>query len=60
MVTRTHKGVTLALVEVLLLTVMVADASAQQTIKAKPTDVVPGRSDRLFFRHVTARSIYYN
>ena len=60
MVTRTQKGVTLALVEVLLLTVMVADASAQQTIKAKPTDVVPGRSDRLFFRHVTARSIYYN
>ncbi len=61
MVTRSHRGVTLALVEVLLLTVMVVDgASAQQTIKAKPTDVVPGRADRLFFRHVTARSIYYN
>ncbi|MGJ4925084.1 outer membrane beta-barrel protein [Bradyrhizobium oligotrophicum] len=61
MVTRSHRGVTLALVEVLLLTVMAVDgASAQQTIKAKPTDVVPGRADRLFFRHVTARSIYYN
>ncbi|WP_315759488.1 MULTISPECIES: outer membrane beta-barrel protein [unclassified Bradyrhizobium] len=61
MVTRSHRGVTLALVEVLLLTVMVVDAaSGQQTIKAKPTDVVPGRADRLFFRHVTARSIYYN
>ncbi|CCD97254.1 conserved hypothetical protein [Bradyrhizobium sp. ORS 375] len=61
MVTRSPKGVTLALVEVLLLTVMVVDAaSAQQTIKAKPTDVVPGRADRLFFRHITARSIYYN
>ncbi|GLH82124.1 hypothetical protein SSBR45G_70330 [Bradyrhizobium sp. SSBR45G] len=61
MVTRSQRGVTLALVEVLLLTVMVVDAaSAQQTIKTKPTDVVPGRADRLFFRHITARSIYYN
>src|SRR5260364_395905 len=61
MVTRSQRGVTLTLVEVLLLTVMVADAaSAQQTITVKPTDVVPGRADRLFFRHVTARSIYYN
>lgn len=61
MVTRSHRGVTLALVEVLLLTVMVVDtASAQQVIKAKPSDVVPGRADRLFFRHITARSIYYN
>ncbi|NPV24598.1 outer membrane beta-barrel protein [Bradyrhizobium sp. 81013] len=61
MVTRSQRGVTLALVEVLLLTVMVVDAaSAQQTIKTKPTDVVPGRADRLFFRHVTARSIYYH
>ncbi|MGJ4951774.1 outer membrane beta-barrel protein [Bradyrhizobium sp. HKCCYLS20291] len=60
MVTRSQRGVTLALVEVLL-TVMVVDAaSAQQIIKAKPTDIVPGRADRLFFRHVTARSIYYN
>ncbi|MGJ4999535.1 outer membrane beta-barrel protein [Bradyrhizobium sp. HKCCYLS3077] len=61
MVTRSQRGVTLAFVEVLLLAVMVADpASAQQTVKTKPTDVVPGRADRLFFRHVTARSIYYN
>jgi len=61
MVTRSQRGVTLALVEVLLLTVMVVDAaSAQQAVKTKPTDVVPGRADRLFFRHVTARSIYYN
>ncbi|WP_257168826.1 outer membrane beta-barrel protein [Bradyrhizobium sp. SRS-191] len=61
MVTRSQRGVTLALVEVLLLAVMVAEpAAAQQTIKAKPTDVVPGRADRLFFRHITARSIYYN
>ncbi|WP_316232348.1 outer membrane beta-barrel protein [Bradyrhizobium sp. SZCCHNR1051] len=61
MVTRSQRGVTLALVEVLLLTVMVVDAaSAQQAVKTKPTDVVPGRADRLFFRHITARSIYYN
>lgn len=60
MVTRSHRGVTLALVEVLLTVMVVDGASAQQTIKAKPTDVVPGRADRLFFRHVTARSIYYN
>ncbi|MGJ5182043.1 outer membrane beta-barrel protein [Bradyrhizobium oligotrophicum] len=61
MVTRSHRGVTLALVEVLLLSVMVVDAaSAQQIIKTKPTDIVPGRADRLFFRHVMARSIYYN
>ena len=54
-------GGVMFILPVLLLTVMVVDgASAQQTIKAKPTDVVPGRADRLFFRHVTARSIYYN